>query len=930
MDARDENLQSAQTHMSNKSDNPFHNLGQDVSEEQLQTWQQMSHQVRGLVQMSESDDEDEPVIDDSLLVTSVTAESLGFTVPVSVDPTPGPSGTAPTTDKAGATIHTFPASMELTLQYLSGKISFLEFSEQMERENSSQLPVPGTETGAEDAQGADEAMDVDEGSKDEPDKEQSKRQKHPRKRKPHKRRRRKWDLPNHLGNMMGEVNMIFAQGNHEEAIKQCLEIIRLAPNANKPFQTLGMIYEDMGDMQKALQYSLIAAYLAPYDSEEWARLADLCLEQNDIGQAIKCYSQAITANGENKVDCLWERSRLYESMKEHRKALDGYQMLLPLLSKSDTERYLKLAWGITRTYYEQGEKGRAIDTMTKAFTDHPDHITSEDVNLLLELLIQEKKYLQCLMIFVKHCGISFTFPGEKQWSNEHSQSLDDIKDDVPKRCDVPEMLPIDLRIKLAVCMIHMRYIKLIQMVVEPLFEEDIEGMGDLYLDVAEAYMDKGYHKQAEPLLRMLVNTQNYHLAAVWLRYGECLHNLGDLQGSVEAYTRVVELAPSHIGARMSLSAIQQQMGKHDEALELLQHDDGEQRKLSKEEQQMLLQKCHLLHAHGKLDEFLETAKQLLFHEWREIEAENMSYLQAIRTYKHRKDSLRNHFQFKGKDTKLVVGLTSSKKSSLAISYEDLWDIFTLLGKSLLEKERYTEFEEVTLLGMLCPIFSQEDTLLSDFEWFILNAAIISKNPQRAYAFGRQAVLENLESPQAWNMFMQVIMVCNDQRHNRFCLRKMMTEPNNIMLGIMNGHNSMASGTYKHSLGEYANVFRRIPTDPMVSLCIGLDFIHCASQRFAAKRQYLITQGVAFLNNYIELRGECQETYYNLARALHQINLLYAAIHYYKKALGFPPCVGEKSGMFDLSMEIAYNLALIYQNSGATDYARYLLYKYCVI
>lgn len=58
---------------------------------------------------------------------------------------------------------------------------------------------------------------------------------------------------------------------------------------------------------------------------------------------------------------------------------------------------------------------------------------------------------------------------------------------------------------------------------------------------------------------------------MWLRYGECLNNLGDLHGSVEAYTRVVQLAPSHIGARMSLSAIQQQMGKHDEAVELLQH-----------------------------------------------------------------------------------------------------------------------------------------------------------------------------------------------------------------------------------------------------------------------------------------------------------------------------------------------------------------------
>jgi len=35
-------------------------------------------------------------------------------------------------------------------------------------------------------------------------------------------------------------------------------------------------------------------------------------------------------------------------------------------------------------------------------------------------------------------------------------------------------------------------------------------------------------------------------------------------------------------------------------------------------------------------------------------------------------------------------------------------------------------------------------------------------------------------------------------------------------------------------------------------------------------------------------------------------------------------------MFDLTKEITYNLALIYQNSGAPEYARMLLYRNCVI
>ena len=58
-------------------------------------------------------------------------------------------------------------------------------------------------------------------------------------------------------------------------------------------------------------------------------------------------------------------------------------------------------------------------------------------------------------------------------------------------------------------------------------------------------------------------------AAVWLRYGECLNALGELQNAVQAYKHVVELAPNHLGARVSLSALQQQLGKHDDALRTL-------------------------------------------------------------------------------------------------------------------------------------------------------------------------------------------------------------------------------------------------------------------------------------------------------------------------------------------------------------------------
>ena len=43
------------------------------------------------------------------------------------------------------------------------------------------------------------------------------------------------------------------------------------------------------------------------------------------------------------------------------------------------------------------------------------------------------------------------------------------------------------------------------------------------------------------------------------------------------------------------------------------------------------------------------------------------------------------------------------------------------------------------------------------------------------------------------------------------------------------------------LGEYVLALKQSPRDPLISLCIGLTFIHIASQKFASRRHSLIVQ-----------------------------------------------------------------------------------------
>lgn len=189
------------------------------------------------------------------------------------------------------------------------------------------------------------------------------------------------------------------------------------------------------------------------------------------------------------------------------------------------------------------------------------------------------------------------------------------------------------------------------------------------------------------------------------------------------------------------------------------------------------------------------------------------------------------------------------------------------------------------------------------------------------------------------------MFSQEVRYHRFTLRAMLRIPESIPLAWLSGNNSLISGTYQHALAEYYYILKLKPNDPMLNLLCGLCNLHLATKKFIARRHDLFMQAMAFLCKYEELRGPCQEVYYNIGRALQQTGVVYAAVHYYQKALAMEPIVvgneqdedetgGDHKGVgrskYDLRPLIAHNLALIYQNSNNTLMARELLERYCTI
>ncbi|KAM4602084.1 general transcription factor 3C polypeptide 3 [Polymixia lowei] len=777
-----------------------------------------------------------------------------------------------------------------------------------------------------------------------------------------KERRHRSKLPRALRGLMGEANIRYARGDKEDAILMCMEIIRQAPLAYEPFSTLAMIYEDNEDVEKALQFGLIAAHLNPSDCEEWVKLAEMSLEQGNMRQAVICYSKAIKYDPTN-VRYLWERSSLYMQLGEHKQCMDGYRRILSLLPLEDGEQFMQLSKDMAKSYYESNDLPSALGVMEEALERHPNLVSDELVNMAAELYIANHQHSKALKVLVRFSNVVLvrevtksesTLPVEEQRGEEKiteeetekdkegteprkaeekvSEELGDIKEVL-----VPDSVPVDIRAKLMVCLIHQHVYKPLEAMLTVMMEQSPEEVGDLYLDVGEAFLEEGEFTSALPLLSALVMSTKYNLAVVWLRHAECLKALGHMEEAAESYSSVVAMAPQHLEARLSLSTLQQQLGRPESALRALEpmYDSetlAQDSSAARKELKLLLHRSTLLKAQGRVQDYLDAMITMISMLLKVAMQRARVCVRSVIVSDKRHLRLVKVKDLNSEITDQEAAYQDISGKTSVLSREDWWQLLVTCVSTLCEVHRYKEAELLVDSSMEFFSFYENKQRRKELEFFGLSAAFLDHNYRKAYDYIRVMLMDTVERPQLWNVFNQVTLNSQHQRHHRFCLRLMLKNPDNHALCVLCGHNAMVSGSFKHALGQYVQAFRTHPRYPLYSLCMGLTFFHMASQKFVAKRHPLLMQGFSFLWRYVELRGECQETMYNLGRALHQLGLVHLAIHYYQKALTLPPCTleGITDDQVDLRREAAFNLSLIYQASGNIEMARHLINTHCIV
>lgn len=727
------------------------------------------------------------------------------------------------------------------------------------------------------------------------------------------RHRRRCVLPVALQGLMGEANLCYARGKTELAEKVCLEIIRQVPLAPEPFLTLAQIYES--NPEKYMQFSLIAAHLNPGDVEQWVRIAQLSLENGNIKQAINCYMRATKYHPKDN-ELRLKRIKLLKQIGEEKLAFRVYCSMLTYITADTPDFLLTTAKYVATQWLTEKQPERALDAMKRAYSKCGQHFATDDLNFYLELLIDLKDFKTALQILVDHTGALITVC--KNDSNSEYVTF----------VQIPDSIILDFRTKLIIILIRLRCFKLIDLLLNNIFEHiELETAGDCYLDIAEALMGEKRYADALQLLGPLVRSKNYSMAAVWLRYADCNRAIDNIELAIDSYREVVKLAPLHYDARLTLSALLKGIGRTVDAISALEQDmDNEM-----VDPYVLYEKCYMLRESGQLNEFIENSLKLLSRHCIKLRnIDEMVIATTIVKFSSKAPLIRECRQCKMEPIEDVPD-TEFAKSENEPTVNMEWMLYRDIVKTTCDLHMFPMMQKITFTMMMSKRFLPYSR---EMEFYAVLASMYNRCPQFAFRLAKDMLEKNLYSVKMWNFFNVVVQFTESTRYGRYLFRlfKRMNL-SELPLLIMRANYFLISGSLKYAINDYTVLFKR-NNDPLLPLMLTITLSHMAQQKHIQKRENPMTQSLTFAQKYQEGR-ECSalpEVHYNLGRLHQTFGIMHLAVSHYKRVLDHEQDFfdGANERLLGLKQEAAYNLHLIYAESGNACLARKILSEYIVI
>ncbi|KAI8337021.1 hypothetical protein BC941DRAFT_513685 [Chlamydoabsidia padenii] len=226
-------------------------------------------------------------------------------------------------------------------------------------------------------------------------------------------------LPKEVSERLGRANGFYINHDYGQAMEILQETITLYPDYSQPWNTLGLIHEEMGNTTKSLEVRMIAAHMSGSDASLWKELGLKSIENQALRQAVYCFDKAVGLDPLD-VDALWDRSFLQKDLGQLDAAMNGFKQILKILPY-----HFKVINEMAQLYRAKGETKQAITLYEEAMEHHIDHADPNDadgdndeddnpfsdklgyseINMLSELYLMVNDYrraLDCIKTGIRH------------------------------------------------------------------------------------------------------------------------------------------------------------------------------------------------------------------------------------------------------------------------------------------------------------------------------------------------------------------------------------------------------------------------------------------------------------------------------------------------------------------------------------------------
>ncbi|KAJ3000734.1 transcription factor TFIIIC subunit tfc4 [Globomyces sp. JEL0801] len=697
------------------------------------------------------------------------------------------------------------------------------------------------------------------------------------------------NLPDHLADVLRDANWAYVIGDKEESKKLCHEILSERPDAHSVWQLMGMIARSENNLQKELEYNLMAVTISSEHNDLWKSLALLSNPTLDI---------------------LWDEAMLYRELN-HPMAEKKFRAFLNVYPNDQSA--LK---EIAKINIDNGQNVVALEILESLFTldaDSPleNEVRSQnaDDSIVFDEEIIGHISLGCSVIKKQRINYEELLLISKIYmdKNDFDTAVQKLKIGIARLHGYPTEninfssdqeyssrrydIPLEIRVKLGICRLYLKDTNAANNHFSALYECEInlEFSGPLFYDVGIAYMNCESYMAAIQVLKHASFGPDALKFNAFKRMAECYIHMADYNSALEMYNEVLNLDPNDIECQHKMIQLHEELGEEEEANELLEKFQLQEEMRNRFS--YLIQKPQRVEEQGSNDDsgallkglvkdrkIIEKAKvmpdkALALQEKRERENANMRTFENVKKLSleldnpskrvREGDQLRGHriavgggpdihmFQDELQNPRTLSNIYSG------ISFYNWYELFLQYARMMAEDHLNEECQKALKYCFEATVFYEEKKLRMQMRFLIIACAIYNHDFERVQQSCRWFCQE---SPFLVDSFRLYYVALSGtlraaqtfysspntkyfQRMNKKLLEDSHSSPMDNEVAAhqytLTGHLMLGSKSYATCINFYLKARKLKPDDPIINLCLGISYLHRGCQKSESRHDHII-------------------------------------------------------------------------------------------